>query len=1032
MSMEEHLARHLADTLSPDANVRATASDAVEQLTSQPGFGAALVTIALTPQVTEESTRQLAAVILKKHVREKWSAHDRAFVAPEMSGEEKARIKTTLPAGLADGSSKIRTATAMAIAQVATNEWPGDWPELTTTLVDGIRAKRSRAEVLGCLKCYEMIACDMDEAALATVGPVLFPELLDLAKNAEDSATRRKARGAFGATVATLHEFTGTQQRMMRDMMMPYMGPWLETLATALDKVPNPSSFDQCATTLDALSSLALAVQYFAKPAGDALMPALSRGAMMFHSIAPVWAQYSAESDHLDPGNDSDGDAVSFEAVVTELLELVINIAEQPKLSKLLEANLVDTIYVAIGYMTMTPSQEEQWMDDPNQYVADEDDDFSTVRAACGLMLDSLCDRYGTKAIKALTEAANRRMSEAIAMQQAGDANWWKGREASLLAIGTLSEGILGSAKNAQGKGKTPPLDIAAFMANVLEVDLHDSTAAAAPFLRGRALWVTARLAGGVPPHMADAVLKASVRSLAPGLAPPLRIGACRAIAESLSMAKPEVLAPYVGEIYNGLGALLGDAGEETLHLVLEGLNAIIKADNTAAAQWLGALVPAVVKIWAQYVCDPLISADTTEVFEALAAIPSCRPQLHAILVPTLSHILAAPSEQPDMLVEATLDLLTVIVRPAETAEAKATHGVCFKYVVGLILHSDDTGILQGAAETLRAFLRAGKEDMLEWGSGDASVGGGDVLRAMFEAASRLLDPNLEDSASLYAAPLLCQMLRRLPTKVGPVLPDITRAVVARLRSSQQPNLSASLLTVFARIVHVDANGFINLLASLPSGGEEANAFEYVMKQWVEKQCDVNGSFDIKLTTSALGLLLNTKSPTLNAVVVKGQIVETPAESGRIRTRARAQATGPEVWTQVPLPVKIVELLADVLIEFAEGIANDEGDDEWEDDDDDEYEEINPDEADYDDGVGAHTDGAFTGDLFERLLMRGGLDQFDPDDEDEAEDPINAIDLKAFVVGGVKSLHADGSLAGLAASIPARHQSIIHDAITHG
>ena len=1027
----DEVARCLAETLSPDAVARAEAQRAIERMGGEPGFAETLASIALRGvegAVVDISTRQLSAVLLKKHVREHWNALDERFVAPELTEAEKQGLKTVLPKGLADESSKMRTAFAAGIAQAAASDG-AIWDELTTTLVEGIRAKRSRSEVLGCLKCYEIIAGEIDAKDVATVGPTLFPELLTLARHGEDGALRRRAETAFSSTVSALTTLTGTEQKEMRDMLLPYLPTWLETVAIALEGMPNPNNFDALASTMAALTSLALAVQYFTKPAGEALMPALSRGAIMFHTIAPVWAKYSEETDHLDPGMDSDGDTVSFEAVVTELLELVINIAEQPKLNKLLEPNLADTLYVTMGYMTMSSSQEEMWMDDPNQFVADEDDDFGNVRAACGLMLDSLGERFGVKAVAALWNASNRRLAESISAQQTGDSMWWRPREAALLAVGTMNEVVLSSLERAQEKGKPPPFDIAAFMKTVIENDLHESTAASAPFLRGRALWVTARLSSGVPTEMADAILRASVSSLAPGLAPPLRIGACRAIAEFLPIAKKEVTTPYIGEIYKGLGNLLVDAGEETLHLILEAMLVLIKADSDAAAAWLSALAPAVVKIWAEYVRDPLVSADTTEVFEALAEIPACQAQLHTMLVPTLSHILASPSEQPEMLVEATLDLLTIILRPASPETAKATHDVCFKYVCGLIMQSDDAGVMQGASETLRAFLRAGKENMLEWGSGDPTVGGGDVLRAMFEAASRLLDPNLEDSASLYAAPLLCQMLRRLPTKVGPVLRDITAAVVARLRSSKQPNLSASLLTVFARIVHVDANAFIELLMSLPSGGDEPNAFDFVMRQWSEKQCDVHGSFDIKLTTTALGLLLNTQSPALHAVVVKGQLVETPAESGRIRTRARAQANGPEVWTQIPLSAKIVELLADVLIEYAEGMAGAEDDeDEWEEERDDD--EDDPDDAaDDDDFTGEEKE--FTGDLFERLLMRGGLDAFDPDDADEAEDPVNDIDVRAFVVGGFRALHASGVLAPLAQSIATRHQRAIHDALTH-
>ena len=649
----DEVARCLAETLSPDAVARAEAQRAIERMGGEPGFAETLASIALRGvegAVVDISTRQLSAVLLKKHVREHWNALDERFVAPELTEAEKQGLKTVLPKGLADESSKMRTAFAAGIAQAAASDG-AIWDELTTTLVEGIRAKRSRSEVLGCLKCYEIIAGEIDAKDVATVGPTLFPELLTLARHGEDGALRRRAETAFSSTVSALTTLTGTEQKEMRDMLLPYLPTWLETVAIALEGMPNPNNFDALASTMAALTSLALAVQYFTKPAGEALMPALSRGAIMFHTIAPVWAKYSEETDHLDPGMDSDGDTVSFEAVVTELLELVINIAEQPKLNKLLEPNLADTLYVTMGYMTMSSSQEEMWMDDPNQFVADEDDDFGNVRAACGLMLDSLGERFGVKAVAALWNASNRRLAESISAQQTGDSMWWRPREAALLAVGTMNEVVLSSLERAQEKCKPAPFDIAAFMKTVIENDLHESTAASAPFLRGRALWVTARLSSGVPTEMADAILRASVSSLAPGLAPPLRIGACRAIAEFLPIAKKEVTTPYIGEIYKGLGNLLVDAGEETLHLILEAMLVLIKADSDAAAAWLSALAPAVVKIWAEYVRDPLVSADTTEVFEALAEIPACQAQLHTMLVPTLSHILASPSEQPEMLV---------------------------------------------------------------------------------------------------------------------------------------------------------------------------------------------------------------------------------------------------------------------------------------------------------------------------------------------------------------------------------------------
>ena len=1024
------LERALERATSSNTTERVDAERAIARERSEIGYDLALV--AISRASAARGTRQLALVLLKTSVKDA-DASANANANDDARRREREEVKRALIDDEWDECSRCRTARAMAIAAIALNDWPNEWAELTRALTGGARSRRTKNEVLGWLKTMEMIASDMDENTIESVGEELFPELLTLARTAEEEDVRRRATNAFAATMRALESLSGDAQRRARDSMIPYVGAWLDVVCAALDRVPNPRSFEQCATTMEALKSLSLAVRFFAKPMREALMPAIARGAALFHGMASVYAQYAEEEDQTTDGHASDGDEVSFESVAVELIELIIIIAEERTLNKILASSLSEMIYVVIGYMCMSSWQEEQWMDDPNQFVADEDDDFSTLRAACGLMLDSLSNRFGSSAVVALANAANRRMTESIAARIAGDQKWWRLREATLLVVGTMSDVVVSSAARAQKKGEPPPFDLASFLQTVFEVDLHESTALGAPFLRGRALWVAARVSVGVPQHMAGTVLAAAVRSLAPGLAAPLRIGACRAFAEFIPLTKPEVFAPHVRDIYTGLGMLLGESTEETLHLVLEALLVLIKADGAAAAAWLNALVPATLNIWAAHVTDPLLSADTTEIFEALAAVPACQPQLHAMLVPTLARVLASPDDQPDMLVEATLDLLTVILRPAGITEAKATHDACFRYVYALVMYRDDVGVMQGAAECMRAFLRAGNESMLEWGTGDNAVGGGDVLRAMFEAAARLLDPKLEDSASLYAAPFLCQMLRRLPTKVGPVLRDITAAVVARLRSSTQPNLSASLLTIFARIAHVDANAFINLLTSLPSGGDEPNAFHFVMRRWMEIQPDVHGAFDVKLTTSALGLLLNTQHAEMDAVAVRGCLVET--ESGRIRTRARAAAAGPEVWTQVPLPVKIVELLADVLLEYAEsapGAGADDAD-EWEDaddsadedaldaGDDDDIDDDFPDEND-DDGI--------HGDLFAQLLARGALGDFGPDDADQAEDPVNDVDLVAFIRAGVASLHFSGRLASLASACSPRHRRAIHDVIS--
>jgi hypothetical protein len=77
-----------------------------------------------------------------------------------------------------------------------------------------------------------------------------------------------------------------------------------------------------------------------------------------------------------------------------------------------------------------------------------------------------------------------------------------------------------------------------------------------------------------------------------------------------------------------GLGRLLGEFSEETLHMVLEALAAVVGADQAAGTRWEPCLSPAVLQLWAQHVKDPLLSMDAVAVIEGLASIPAALPSL--------------------------------------------------------------------------------------------------------------------------------------------------------------------------------------------------------------------------------------------------------------------------------------------------------------------------------------------------------------------------------------------------------------------
>jgi hypothetical protein len=409
------------------------------------------------------------------------------------------------------------------------------------------------------------------------------------------------------------------------------------------------------------------------------------------------------------------------------------------------------------------------------------------------------------------------------------------------------------------------------------------------------------------------------------------------------------------------------------------------------------------------------------------------------LAVPTLASVIGNPQHQPETLVEASLDVFCVLLRPAPCGgeEARACHAACFGAVARLAKTSDDVGILQSAAECLRAFLRSGGEVSLSWGE-DGS-GNGDVLRAYLDCAARLLSQEMEEATSVFAAPLLGQMLRRLPSQMAPVLSEVVAAVVRRCRGAKQPNLAAALVPILARLVHADADALVAMLAAIPApplangqlegadGIPPANtALDAAMRCWVEHQSDVQGAFDIKITVTALAALLASErsAPALAAVAVRGKPV-VDASSGDIpRTRSRARAAGPEQFVPVSAAAASLELLADAVLELREAASR--GDALEDDDDDDEWEE---DDAadDADDATGRHGTGSsrngglFGGDLLERLMEKG-IDDAEDDDQDEKEDPLSSLDVESFLADALKRAHAAGRLVALATTLDPRKQ----------
>lgn len=118
----------------------------------------------------------MAALLLKKHVKEHWSAGAKHFQEPLIGPDEKAAIRRDLLAGLGDSEPRIRVAVGMVVASIAKWDVPAEWPELLGQLVTAISERKDQRVVHGAVRCLSMFVDEIgDEQMLQVRSPPLWP-----------------------------------------------------------------------------------------------------------------------------------------------------------------------------------------------------------------------------------------------------------------------------------------------------------------------------------------------------------------------------------------------------------------------------------------------------------------------------------------------------------------------------------------------------------------------------------------------------------------------------------------------------------------------------------------------------------------------------------------------------------------------------------------------------------------------------------------------------------------------------------------
>lgn len=983
----------LQAALDAHSGTRTAAEDALMKSSNQPGYGVALAKVIIEKNLPL-GLRQLAAVLLKQYVKQHWHEGEDKYTPPPVPLQDKMLIRSLLLQVLDDAHGKIRTAVGMAIASIASCDWPEEWPDLMDLLLRYIADQNDMNKVNGALKCLALFSGDLDDIHIPQLVPILFPSLFNIVSlpHAYGPSLRRRALIILHSCVSTLGVMSGVYQAETKALISPMLRAWMEQFTLILSP--------------PVVKTLMQLVQHFPKLASSEFSVILAPIWQTVVSLLKVYQQacVQAVQESFSELADSDGNEQSLESFSIQLFEFLITIVGEPRCSKIVEKHFSDLVYHAIGFMQMTCEQVDVWSSDPNEYVADEDEVTCSCRVSGILLLEELVAMHNMAGIQSVVQSVERCVCEATQGKAVGQATWWKLREAAILAAGTISESLI----EAQVNGASV-FNVEGFLDNVLLEDLNQG-GKEYPFLYGRSLWAAAKFSSVIDERRCGQFLHAAIEGLASGVSPPIKVGACRALSELFPRCNVEVLQAQMGKVLTALGNFLQEASDETLHLVLETLQAAIKADLITAASMEFKISPLVLSVWMQNISDPFISIDALEVLEALKNAPGCLEPLVSRVLPFVGPILCNHSHQTPGLVAGALDLLTMLLKSSPTEMVHAVHDVSFYSVIGLVLQSEDHSELQNATECLATFVQGGGDQLLSWG-GDPNR----TMRMLLDAAARLLNPGLDSSSSLFVERFITQLIQKLPLQMAQHLKDLVAALVGRMETSEIMGLKNSLLLVFGRLVHMsvpDIGQLLNLLISVPAKGFP-NSLAYVMSEWTKQQGEMQGAYQIKLTTTALALILASRHAEISNIYVQGYLIQSTVRG--IVTRSQAKGA-PDQWTSVPLPVKLLSLLANVLAEMQElripDINEDESWEEVNEEEDEEHDENDDDEKKEEtfQRSSSKSDGRSVFQPFEEMKhlltdeVQGGDYQEDPC---AATDPINQIDLVSYLTEFLKKLAAD-------------------------
>ncbi|KAJ0411097.1 hypothetical protein ATCC90586_008072 [Pythium insidiosum] len=395
--------------------------------------------------------RQFACLLLKRLVTAHWTpaddsdededADDSADAgAAKLAGDyvvadaEKAQVRHALVVALQSSAdvlprfaeSKLQTALCMTLTAIFERDWPDQWPELLPVIL-AMLSSSDRLALQVAIRFLSHASSHFSSDHCCELVSVVFPQLqrVFIAHDDFESGVRSRVVRIVESTLLMVGMEAHVGNKAAQQLLQENVSPWISLLLAELPR-PIVASVKEYGVKVQVLRSLSKFVEEWPKQMADLLPELVPQVYALLTQRVEAYEREVVLRDDNEAGNDEDaydsdgeGTHIGRSAVVVAALEFMRATLHAPtkKTRQLIVAGLGDFVYVMIAYMQITASQVEMWEDDPNRYIADEDDESASysIRNAATDLLVELESVLGRKAVAPALDAAQPMNKNSVA-----------------------------------------------------------------------------------------------------------------------------------------------------------------------------------------------------------------------------------------------------------------------------------------------------------------------------------------------------------------------------------------------------------------------------------------------------------------------------------------------------------------------------------------------------------------------------------------------------------------------------------------